>query len=583
MQQQPADVIAFLLDRGSAVFVRDPATFPEPWSTVISALVSEEPLSRAAAFEALCAELDGATTEVRTAVQSAVERRFAQKRETLPSLTETPPALLDVKERLPVEELVKALEQEEDGDAHVFATLFKGQVAYDHSQQKSGWHLWNGVFWEQDEINAVINLLRTEVAAQYVYVAGDLMKSDKPEAAKAYGKRAERLHTRRRKEHVLWAAASLPEIALSGEEWDSNPWLLGTVNGVVDLQTGEFRSGRPTDWIKTVSPTEWQGLDVPCPRWEQSLREIFDGDTELISFFHRLLGYGITGLNIEHAFPVLWGPQGRNGKTTVLEALSHVLGPDMTMSIPSNELMHSYSKGGAGGPQPFIYKLRGKRMVWSSETNPDRRLDAETVKLLTGGDKIHARAMYASPIEFTPSHLLLLLTNYRPKIEAADNAIWDRVHLIPFKMRFVERPQRENERPRDANLQRKLREESPGILAWLVRGCLEWQRAGGLQAPESVRAATDEYRDEEDTVTQFIDEHCVISPDARVGHRELYKEYTRWAKDLHLWASGSRDFGIVLKERFQPRKTNTGVTYFGIGLPLQGPAHQMTLDQSGEE
>ena len=575
--QKPEQVVAFLLDKGNASFVKEASTFDTPWSEIIAALIEAEPLERAGVFEQLCKDGGEPIANVQALVYAVLEQRFAKKREASP-LTETPPALLDVKLRLDESVIFNGLRDEEDGDAMVFAELYNGQVAYDHSQPKNGWHLWNGQFWEQDTINAVINLIRTEVAAQYVYVAADLTKADKHDLAKQYNKRAERLHTRRRKEHVLWAAASLPGIALSGDEWDSNPWLLATTNGVIDLQSGSFRPGQPTDWIKTVAPTTWEGLETPAPRWERFLSEIFDGDAEIISFLRRLLGYGITGLSEEHAFPVLWGPQGRNGKTTLLETLSHVLGKDMTMSIPSNEIMHTFNSQ-ANAARPFIAKLRGKRLVWAAETTQDRRLNAETVKALTGGDKITARAVYANPIEFTPTHLLFLLTNYRPKIEAADNAVWDRVHLIPFLLRFVETPKKDNERPRDAQLQHKLRAEASGILAWLVRGCLEWQQAGGLFPPDRVKAATEDYREEEDTVTQFVDDYCVQSPDARIGHRELYREYVKWCKDLRLWASGSRDFGVTMKARFETRRMTQGMCYFGVGLPLNGPSQQMALEE----
>ncbi len=572
------EVVAFLLDRGAAEFVRAPEEFGEPWAALVAALVAVEPLERAAELESVLATLDEGD-EIQAAIQAALEARMRHRRERQP-LESVPAAMGDEKEMLEGPILARALQEEEDGDALVFATLYDGQVAYDHSQPKNGWHLWNGQYWQEDQTNAVINLLRTQVAAQYVYQAAELIKADKAEVAKEYQKRAVRLHTRRRKEHVLWGAASLPQIALTGDEWNSNPWLLGTENGTIDLQTGEFRPGQPTDWIKSVAPTEWQGIGAPAPRWERFLREIFDGDEALVAFFHRLLGYGITGLNIEHAFPVLWGPQGRNGKSTVLETLAYVLGPEMTMSIPATEIMHGY-RSGAGGPQPYVAKLRGKRLAWSAETNPDRRLDAETVKLLTGGDRIHARAMYSNPVEFEPSHLLLLLTNYRPKIESADLAIWDRVHLIEFGLRFVEHPQKPNERPRDTRLRDKLRAEASGILAWLVRGCLAWQEAGGLLPPASVNAATDEYREEEDTVSQFVEGYLVVSPDARVGHREVYREYVRWCKDLKLWHSGSRDFSAILSARFgfEYKRTNQGMFYFGLGLPINGPARQMVLEE----
>jgi len=569
--QQPHDIISFLIDGGDPSFVADNYTeHPEPWPALIAALMAEEPLKRNEAFEAAASALDGQAGEVRTQVYAALNRRLEKKRNA-DGLPEVPAALGDAKEQLSAGDLFEGLQKEEDGDARVFAQLYDGQVAYDHAA--GAWFLWSGQYWVQDRTNAIVNLLRREVAGQYAQRYADLMKADKAEVAKKYGKRAERLHTQRRKEHVLWAAASLPGHALSGDEWDSQPWLLGTPNGVIDLQTGGFRSGRPKDWIRTVIPTTWQGLDAPAPRWEQFISEIFDHDQQIAAFFQRLMGYGITGLNTEHAFPILWGPQGRNGKSTLLETLAAVLGPDVTMSIPSKELMHTY-RGGTG-PQPYIVKLRGKRLVWSAETNPDRRLDGETVKKLTGGDRIHAHAKYANPVEFTPTHLLLLLTNHRPKIEAQDNAIWDRVHLIHFRLRFVDRPQKENERQRDPYLLNKLKEEREGILAWLVRGCLAWQELGRLDPPPQVQLATEEYRGDEDTISQFIDEYCVKDADSRVTHRAFYKEYTKWCKDLHLWASGSREFGNQLKARFEHKYTNRGMTYYGIGLPINGPAGQM--------
>jgi putative DNA primase/helicase len=573
--QKPEEVIAFLLDKGNAEFVKQTG-YPSPWESLVQAVAQAEQHERVQALDAALEQMNGEADALRGLIYAAMERRLAKKREATP-LEETPPALLDAKSPLPLEDLIVGLREEEDGDAGVLAKLYQHQIAYDHSQPQNGWHLWNGQYWEQDTTNQVINILRSQVAAQYVYTAADLTKAGKDDLAKPYLKRAERLHTRRRKEHVLWAAASLPGIALSGDEWDSNPWLLGVANGVLDLQTGTFRPGKPTDWIKTIAPTEWQGLETPAPRWEQFIREIFDNDVPTMAFVQRLLGYGITGLHDEHTFPVLWGT-GRNGKSTLLETIKEVLGSEIAFSIPAPELMQKTDR--ANVARPFIAQLRGKRIVWAAETTQDRRLDAETVKHLTGGDSITARAMYSSPVTFTPGYLLLLLTNYRPKIEAADIAIWDRVHLIPFQMRFVPNPQKDNERPADLQLQRKLKAEAPGILAWLVRGCLDWQARGKLDPPAAVLAHTHEYRDEEDTVSQFIDDYCVQSPDARCGHRELYKEYVKWCKDLRLWASGSRDFGVMMRNRFESKRMTQGIYYIGIGLPLGGPSQQMSFSEN---
>lgn len=577
--QQAADVVAFLIDGGDRGFV--PAEYteqPEPWPLLIEMLVGVDSPTRAETFEAAVEALDGQADEVRNAVYAALNHRLQKKRGE-ETLTRVAPALADEKGQLKMNALRIAVKTEEDGDAVIFAELYEGQVVYDH-QQKS-WYLWQGHYWEEDSKNSIINLFRREVATQYARAALECIQGQEGgegAEAKPFLKRAERIHTRRRKEHVLWAAASLPGIALSGEEWDANPWLLGTRNGVIDLRTGQLRPGRPGDWIRTTIPTLWTGIDTPAPRWEQFLMEIFNEDQQLVDFMHRLLGYGVTGLTSEHAFPVLWGPQGRNGKSTLLETLAAVLGPDLTMSIPAEEIMVSW-RGGGTGPQPYVAKLRGKRLVWSSETNPDRRLDQETVKKLTGGDRIHAHAKYQNPIEFTPTHLLLLLTNHKPRVESADLAIWDRVHLVPFGMRFVDRPVRENERPRDLRLLEKLRDERSGILAWLVRGCLAWQKRKTLSPPEHVRLATQLYRDEVDTIGQFIEDYCVLAETARVGHREIYKSYVRWCKDLRLWPSGSRDFGTTLKEQFEKKRMSNGMMYFGIGLPLNVPAGQMSLEE----
>jgi len=152
------------------------------------------------------------------------------------------------------------------------------------------------------------------------------------------------------------------------------------------------------------------------------------------------------------------------------------------------------------------------------------------------------------------------------------------VHLIPFNLRFVDRPQKENERQRDPYLLNKLKEEREGILAWLVRGCLAWQELGRLDPPPQVQLATEDYRSDEDTIGQFIDEYCVRDPDSIVLHLRFYREYAKWCKDLHLWASGSRDFGRRMKEQFQSKRTKQGITYVGIGLPLRGNPGQMGFD-----
>jgi len=178
---------------------------------------------------------------------------------------------------------------------------------------------------------------------------------------------------------------------------------------------------------------------------------------------------------------------------------------------------------------------------------------------------LNARGLYAKrAIEFRPQYLLCLMTNSRPRAAASDVALWNRIVLIPFDISFVDEPKR-NERKADPTLPSKLRAEASGILAWLVRGCLAYQKQG-LKPPEKVKVATAEYQKAEDTIGQFIEERCVCDQKCEVKAGQLYKTYKGWCDDNgHRAISGTR-FGREIKRHFDSYKDSRGVSYLGIGL-----------------
>ena len=278
---------------------------------------------------------------------------------------------------------------------------------------------------------------------------------------------------------------------ITSREWDTHPWLLACSNGVLDLQTGELRPGKPEDYIKTAVPTDWNGLNAPAPRFEQFLQEIFqdkpaeEGEA-LIAFLQRLLGYGITGSTAHHVFSILYGEEGRNGKDTLLDLLKEVLGP--LVGAVSNDLFVAQDKFRASGaPTPHLCDLQAKRLVWGSETRQGDKLNIAQIKLLSGGGEISTRQLHGRQYSFTPTHKLLLMTNYKPHADARDQAFWSRACLIEFGMRFVTHPHASHERQADPELKEKLKQERGGILAWLVRGCLAWQQQG-LAIPPFIEA-----------------------------------------------------------------------------------------------
>jgi len=187
-----------------------------------------------------------------------------------------------------------------------------------------------------------------------------------------------------------------------------------------------------------------------------------------------------------------------------------------------------------------VAALKGARFVSTAEVEQGRALAESKVKSLTGSDTVTARFLYSEPFSFKPEFKLWLSTNNKPVIRGTDDAIWDRIRLIPFTQRF-------EGGDADAKLPEKLRAEMPGVLAWMVRGCLDWQR-DGLGEPDKVRAATEGYRAEQDTLAGFVDDECIVHPDAWCKFADLYAAYTRWCEESNEHPEKKRRFADRLTE-----------------------------------
>jgi len=492
-----------------------------------------------------------------------------------------------------VEFVLECLQDEEEGDARLYAHLFRGQCIYDHTEKM--WYEWHLHSWQPDETKHALLMASNHLASRYMDASAELSqeaalaekqldpdllksgRSDDPRLRRyewlkattgALIGRAKALKKLQRVQAILTYAQAY--LKITSREWNTNPWLLACLNGVLDLRTGELHPGKPEDHINTVIPTEWTGLDTSAPRWEQCLREIFEDKPEqereaLLAFLQRLFGYGITGSTVHHIFTLFFGTEGFNGKDTIFDTLKAVLGP--LVGVVSTDLFVSQDKFRSGGaPTPHLVDLQGKRIAWGSETKQGDKLNVAQIKLLTGGGDISARQLQGRQYSFTPTHKLFLMTNHKPHADARDKAFWSRACLIEFGIRFVEQPQAPNERKADSRLKEKLKQERSGILAWLVRGCLAWQQHG-LAIPPTVGMATEKYRDEEDKVLQFLSECCLVRPDAHVKAGALYEAYKTWCKD-NQYGSGVNAtlFGNEISKRFEKKRANSGMIYQGIGL-----------------
>ena len=413
------------------------------------------------------------------------------------------------------------------GNAERLVDTFGEHIRYCYPWKS--WLVWDGKRWKRDDSGKIVRRAKNVARSIHEEAAREL----DPDEQKAINKWAIASQSEQRINSMISLARA--EVSVAPADLDSDPMLLAVENGTVDLRTGEIRASRPEDLITKLAPVEYDP-DARAPRFERFLEEIFPGDPELQAFVLRFAGYTLTGSTTERCMAILWGG-GRNGKSTLVELLRDVMG-DYARVTAAETLLQKRSSGGASNE---IAALAGARFVSAAEVEKNRRLAESKVKELTGSDTITARFLFAELFDFKPEFKLWLSTNNKPEITGTDDAIWDRIRLIPFEVRF------EGDSV-DHDLPRKLREESAGVLAWMVRGCLDWQ-ANGLAAPAAVRNATEEYRTEMDAFAEFLEDRCVTGPGKSATAEALYIEYQRWCLTSGEQDLGSRKFGQTLRGR----------------------------------
>jgi putative DNA primase/helicase len=412
------------------------------------------------------------------------------------------------------------------------------------------WLVFTGARWERDDGGKVHRLAKATVRNIYQEAA----EAEDEQERKALAQHATRSEAEARIRAMLELAK--PEEPVSPEDLDARPWLLNVQNGTIDLRTGSLQPHRREDLITKLAPVAYDP-NATAPTFMAFLERVLP-DEELRAFLQRAVGYSATGDTSEQCMFINHGG-GANGKTTWQEIIAAALG-DYAMRAPTEMLLAKP----AGGIPNDVARLKGARFVAASETEEGRRLAESRVKDLTGQDTITARYMRAEWFDFRPTHKLYLSTNHKPEIRGTDAAIWRRIRLVPWSVTIPPEEQ-------DKKLPAKLRAELPGILAWIVQGCLEWQRIG-LQPPEEVRRATGRYRAEMDVLAAFIDEECNVVDHARATAKALYGAYKAWCEDNGERPESQRRFGSRLKERgFESGRMTTGarkgaVEWYGIGL-----------------
>ncbi len=337
--------------------------------------------------------------------------------------------------------------------------------------------------------------------------------------------------------------------AATVDQWDSDPWLLNTPVGAIDLRTGDARPHLRGDYMTKQTAVS---AECECPLWRTFLDRVTNGDTELQLFLQRVVGYALTGITREHAIFFMYGT-GANGKSVFLNTVAGFLRDYHTTAS-----MEVFLESKTDKHPTELAALRGARLVTSSETEQGRRWAESRIKTLTGGDRIAARFMRQDFFEFVPAFKLLVAGNHKPSLRSVDEAIRRRLHLIPFTVTI---PPDE----RDETLAERLKAEWPGILAWAVDGAVEWGLQG-LMPPEAVRVATEEYLTAEDALTLWIEECCYVGPGMSGTAGGLFKSWRGWCERTGEWSGSQKRFSLALQDRgYRQSRGHGGVRGF-IGV-----------------
>lgn len=407
--------------------------------------------------------------------KAAVRAQFNHAEE-VPPLVESDARRGDQRLSDPTETVLDDIEVTEDGVAREFVRRYGSRVRFDHVAGK--WFLWTGDHWKKDDTAQAFQWSR-ELARQASTGSGGSELKNARKASFAGG--VERL------------ARADQAVAITSEAWDSDPMVLGCPGGVVDLTTGQLAGAQPSQHITKLAGV--QPVDGRCDRWHAFLMAATGGDEDAVHFLQVWCGYLLTGKTTEHVLLFLYGPGG-NGKSLFLNIIKRVLG-----DYAKTAGMDTFTATRGERHPTDLADLHGARLVSASETEEGRSWAESRIKSITGGDPVSARFMRSDFFTYTPNYKLMIVGNHQPVLKSVDEAIRRRFLILPFT--------RKPDRP-DLDLEEKIwAEEAPQILAWAIRGCLEWQREG-LPRPRLISAATDQYFEDQDLFGAWLADYCEV-------------------------------------------------------------------------
>lgn len=432
-----------------------------------------------------------------------------------------------------------------------FANNYRGRIVFVRDSDKTfrfceqrGW-----VPISADEVTQlakrVVSVMRQEAAIAF--------QNEQPNAKELMAE-VSRSSTERVLTSMISMGRTEAGLSIDAKKLDANPYLLGVMNGVVDLRTGTLEKPSPSLLVTKRANVTFDAT-ASGATFEAFLRSVVPDDEER-EFLICWLGYVLSGLVTEQYFLFIHG-KGANGKSVLAEFIAWLLG-DYALRIDTQMLMRQNRSSQAASPD--VVNLAGRRLVYCSETTDGQRLDDARVKEMTGGDTLEGRELYARrSITFTPTHKLLMIGNHTPIVQDDSDGMWRRIKTLLFPSQF-----QPGDKGYDPDILAKLKADGPGALNVLLRGFAKFQKTG-IQIPESMTRATQQYRDDQDLFGQWLEDNCALDSNSTTSKEDLYRNYKVWSESC-----GVRP---LARQRFSRRLTERGLktlpdkrTVTGIGL-----------------
>lgn len=445
---------------------------------------------------------------------------------------------------------------DEAGMADLFSECYQNDTRY--CPEAKSWYTYDGGRWQKDVGSLLVSSKIKEFVRLMALYCGEIPDEEK---RKQYMGFVSKMGDRRFRDRMMKDAADSMTIAAA--EFDTHPYLINCKNGTYDLETMTFREHDWKDFLTMQTNFDYAMQEVTCPRWEQFIKEVTQDNKDKADYLQRALGYSILGTGKEECMFILHGKTTRNGKSTMLDAIQHLLG-DYSTVAPVELICRNERQKNAEAANPVLARLKGKRMVTMSESDTAGKLDEATIKQYTGGEDITARELYQSAITFKPQFTMWLSCNDLPAVKDKSLFASDRVRVIEFNRHFSDEEQ-------DKGLKDYFEtpEAMKGIFTWLVTGYFKYRRFG-LKMCDDMKKVIKQYEKDNDLVLQFLEEKCEGTDEGYTKAKTLYDNYKIWCKSNGYYVCSMKKFNAELTthpEWYHEKSLIAGVTaYHGLAL-----------------